>query len=142
MAWVRLKKERQMSSNSCLEVCNGNNENLLWEEWQVRTINLVEPPEQILGSAVDVVSARVVWKVVGERRTTELLLEKIDLVQEQDYAGPHEPPRVDNGIEEHQALHHSVLDKAIEAKSHVSTPDQNRNSSRLQCSKVLGRCLT
>jgi hypothetical protein len=104
-----------MSFDSCSKSAQWSSENVLWEEWQVRTINLVKPPEKILGSAVDVVSARVVWKVVGEWRATELLLEKIDLVQEEDYASPHEPPRVDNGIEEYQALHHSVLDKAIEA---------------------------
>ena len=40
---------------------------LLRVEVQVCAVDLVESPEQVLCSAVDVVSARIVWKVVCER---------------------------------------------------------------------------
>ncbi len=55
-------------------------------------VDLVEPPEKVLGGSIDVVAAGVVGEVVAERRFEQLLLEEIDLVEEEDDAGPHEPP--------------------------------------------------
>ena len=73
------------------------------------SVDLVEPPEKILCSPVDIVSARVIWEVADEWGSSELLLEKIDLVQEKNDARPHEPSRIDHRVEEHQTLHHPVL---------------------------------
>lgn len=39
----------------------------LWIEVQMRPIHLVEPPEQVLGRLVDIVSAGVVWEVIAQR---------------------------------------------------------------------------
>jgi hypothetical protein len=77
---------------------------------EISAIDLIEAPEQILGRAVDVVAAGVVGKVVVERGARELELEEIDLVEEEDDAGAHEPARVDDRVEQHQAFHHPVLD--------------------------------
>ena len=43
-------------------------------------IHLVEPPEQIFCSAVDVVAARIVGEVVAEWTSCEFGFEEIDLV--------------------------------------------------------------
>ena len=72
-------------------------------------IDLVESPEQILCRTVDVVTARVVRKVIAERRPRKFRLEQIDLIEEKNDARPHEPAAVDDRVEEHQALHHAVL---------------------------------
>lgn len=72
-------------------------------------IDLVKPPEQILGRPIHVITARIVGEVVAQRRTRKLLAEQIDFVQEQDNTGALEPPRVDDRIEENQAFHHSIL---------------------------------
>jgi hypothetical protein len=55
------------------------------------SVDLVETPQQVLGSAIDVVPARVVWEIVAQWRTTKLFLKKVDLVEEQDDAGTHKP---------------------------------------------------
>lgn len=73
-------------------------------------VDLVESPKQILGCAVYIIAARVIWKVVAERRSRELRLEQIDLVQEEDDAGPHEPPAIYYRVEQHQAFHHAILE--------------------------------
>lgn len=59
-------------------------------------VDLVEPPQEILGGLVDVATARVVGEVVAEGRPGQLMLEDVDLVQEENDARPHEPSRVDN----------------------------------------------
>lgn len=82
---------------------------LLWIEVEMCSVDLVEPPEKVLRRPVDVVSTRVVGEVVDQGRSAELLLEQIDLVEEEDDARPHEPPRVDHRVEEDETLHHSVL---------------------------------
>ena len=56
------------------------------------TVDLVEAPQKIFGSSINVVAARVVWEVLPQRRSSKLDLEKIDFVEEQDDARPHEPP--------------------------------------------------
>lgn len=66
----------------------------------MRTVDLIKSPEQILRCSIDVVTARVVWEVVAERRFGELRAEEVDFVQEQDDRCPHEPPRVHDGVEE------------------------------------------
>jgi hypothetical protein len=70
-------------------------------EVQVGPINLVESPQEIFGRPVDIVSAGIVGKVVGKWAPGQLHLEQIDLVQEEDYTGPHKPTAVDNRIEQH-----------------------------------------
>ena len=72
-------------------------------------VHLVEPPEQVFGRPVHIVTTRVVGKVIAQGRTAELLPEQIYLVEKQDDARPHEPPGIDDRVEEHQALHHSIL---------------------------------
>jgi hypothetical protein len=57
----------------------------------MRTIDLVEAPEQVLRRAVDVVAARVVGEVITQWGAAELLPEEIDFVEEEDYACSHEP---------------------------------------------------
>ena len=76
---------------------------------EVGPVDLVEPPEEVLRCPVDIVSARIVREVVAERRSTQLLPEKIDLVQEEDDTGPREPSRVYHRVEKNQTLHHAVL---------------------------------
>jgi len=78
----------------------------------VRPIDLVEPPQQILCRAIDVVAARVVRKIVDQGRLAQFLAEEIDLVQEQDDACPHEPARVDDRVEQDETLHHAVLKRS------------------------------
>ena len=83
--------------------------NSLGKEGKMSAIDLVKTPEQVFGRAVDVVAAGVVGKVVSERGSTEFLFEEIDLVEEEDDAGPHEPARVDHRIEQDQGFHHPIL---------------------------------
>jgi len=66
----------------------------------MRPVHLVESPKQVFGGFLNIVAARIVGEVVAQWRATKLLLEDIDLVQEQDDTSPHEPPRVDDRIEE------------------------------------------
>lgn len=72
-------------------------------------INLVESPEDIFGRSLSVVTTGVVREVVHQWGAANLLLEKIDFVEEKDDTGPEEPSRIDDGIEKYKALHHSVL---------------------------------
>lgn len=74
-------------------------------------IHLIEPPQEILRSTINVVAARIIREVVAQWRSGQLLFEKVDLVEEEDNACPHKPPRVDHRVKENQALHHSVLEK-------------------------------
>lgn len=64
---------------------------LLRVEIEIRSVDLVESPQQVFRSSVHVVAARVVWKIIAERGSCELDLEQIHLVKEQDDAGPHKP---------------------------------------------------
>lgn len=82
---------------------------LLRIEIEVSTIDLVEAPQQILGSSICVIASRVVGEVFRERRLAQLLPKKIDLVEEQNDTRPHEPSRVDHRVEKHQTFHHTVL---------------------------------
>ena len=61
----------------------------------MRAVDLIEPPQQVLGRLVDVVAARVVGKVVGQWRSSEFLLKNIDLVEEENDTRAHKPPRID-----------------------------------------------
>jgi hypothetical protein len=56
----------------------------------------------------------VLWEVVDERDLWQLLLKDINLVQEQDDRCPQEPARVDNRLEQHQRLLHTVLAVLLE----------------------------
>lgn len=84
-------------------------------------VDLVEPPQKIFGSAIDVVAAQIIGEVIAQRRPREFLAEQIDLVQEEDDTGPHKPPGINDRIEQHQTLHHSVLQKHISIR--VSSRD-------------------
>jgi hypothetical protein len=83
----------------------------------VRPVDLVESPEQVLCSAIDVVTAGVIGEVVAQWGSRKLRLEEIDFVEEQDDAGPHKPAAVDHRIEEYQALHHAILDSRVSRRS-------------------------
>jgi hypothetical protein len=45
-------------------------------------VDLIEPPQQVLCCSVDIVAPGVIWEVIAERRSTELLSEEIDFIQE------------------------------------------------------------
>lgn len=75
----------------------------------MRSIDLIESPQQIFRGPVDIIASRVIREVIAQGRPSEFLFEEIDFVQEEDDAGSHEPPGVDDGIEKHQALHHPIL---------------------------------
>lgn len=47
----------------------------------MRSVYLVESPEKILGRLVDIIGARVIREVVGQRRVDQFFLENINLVQ-------------------------------------------------------------
>lgn len=61
-----------------------------------------------------VVTALVVGEVVLHWADGQLLLESIDLVQEQDYGGLDEPPRVANGVKQGQCFLHTVHSLVLE----------------------------
>ena len=79
-------------------------------------IDLIEPPEKVFRRAIDIRAARVVGEIVAEWALLELRLEQIDLIQEEDDTRPHEPPRVDDRVKQHQALHHPILHKLCVSK--------------------------
>ena len=60
------------------------------------SVDLIEPPEQILGGSVDVISTRIIGEIVAQGRSSKLLPEQINLVQEQNDTCPHEPPGIDD----------------------------------------------
>ena len=64
-------------------------------------INLIESPQQILRRSVNIISSRVIREVVAQRRAAKLLLEKIDLVEEEDDTGAHEPSRIDDRVKQY-----------------------------------------
>lgn len=74
--------------------------NLLWIKIQVGPVDLVKPPEQVLGRLPDIVPPGVVREVVAQWRPSELLPEDVDFVEEEDDTGSHEPPRVDDRVKE------------------------------------------
>lgn len=67
----------------------------------MRPIDLIESPQQILRRSVNIISSRVIREVVSQRRAAKLLLKKIDLVEEEDDTGAHEPSRIDDRIEQY-----------------------------------------
>ena len=83
---------------------------LLRVEIKMCSVHLIEPPQEIFGRPVNIITTGVVREVVPERRPAELSLEEIHLVQEEDDACPHEPSRIDNRIEKHQTFHHAILE--------------------------------
>ncbi|KAI3493002.1 hypothetical protein L1887_42377 [Cichorium endivia] len=74
-----------------------------------RAVRLREAPENVLGRLVDVRSATVFGKVLGERLLGDLLLENVNLVEKEDDRGAQEPSAVDHRLKEHQRLGHAVL---------------------------------
>lgn len=73
------------------------------------SVDLVESPEEIFGGPVDIVASGIVREIVAQRRPAEFLAEQIDLVEEQNDTRAHEPSRIDDRVEKHQTLHHTVL---------------------------------
>lgn len=98
---------------------------LLRIEVEICTVDLIESPEQVFGRSIHIIATRVVGEVVAERRSCELELEEIDLVQEQNDTGPHEPPRIDHRVKQDQTFHHSILQSQISSYP-GSLDDQSR----------------
>lgn len=65
--------------------------------------------EVLRGSVRIVVVALVLWEVGGDGGDGKLLVEKVDLVQEQNNGFVLEPFSVDKGFEKHHGLVHLVL---------------------------------
>jgi len=105
VAWVRLQIMSVQRSNDPWAMTV-----LLRVEIKMCSVHLVEPPQEIFGRSVDIVTSGIVWKVIPKRRPTELLLEQIDLVQEEDDACPHKPSRIDHRVEKHETFHHAILE--------------------------------
>ncbi len=61
-------------------------------------VDLIEPPEEVFCSPVDIVPAGLIWEIVSKRGTSKLLLEQIHFVKEENDTGPHEPAGVDDGV--------------------------------------------
>ena len=68
-----------------------------------------ETVEEVVARGVVAVAADVVREVVAERGVRELRGEQVDLVEEEDDRGPHEPARVADGVEERERFLHPVL---------------------------------
>jgi len=67
----------------------------------VGPVDLVEPPQEVLGGTVDIVTARVIGEVVRQRTSRELDFEQIHLVEEQDYTRSDEPTTVHHRVKQH-----------------------------------------
>lgn len=77
---------------------------------------------------MEIVRTFVVREVVLHRAHGKLLLEPIDLVQEQNYAGLDEPPGIANAVEKSESLLHTVDSLIFEQKLIVFRDgDQEQN---------------
>ena len=85
----------------------------------MRTIDLIKSPKQILCCSIDIIASRVIGEVIPQGRPTEFRFEKIDLVEEEDNAGSHEPSRIDDRIKQHKTFHHSILQPLSVLGRHV-----------------------
>lgn len=65
-------------------VITSKGEHVLRIQIQMRSINLIESPQEILCRAVDVVASRIVRKVLLQRRLRQLRSEEVDFVEEKD----------------------------------------------------------
>lgn len=72
---------------------------LLRIQVQMCSVDLIEAPEQVLCSLVDIISTRIIGEIVAQGRSGQLLLENIDLIEEQNDTGSHKPARVDYRVE-------------------------------------------
>ena len=72
-------------------------------------INLVEPPQQIFGGAIDIVAAAIIGEISPQWTSFQFAFEQVDLVQKKDYGCAHEPATVDYAVEKHQGFHHAIL---------------------------------
>lgn len=86
---------------------------------KMRSVDLVEPPQQIFRCPIHIVAARIVREIIPQGWTTKLLFEQVDLIEEQYYACPHKPSRVYNWVKQDQTFHHPILQVFI---SHVPYP--------------------
>ena len=98
-------------------------------------IDEVESPEKVFSGSICVVPARVVRKVLAERRSLELLHKQIDLVQEEDDTRSHEPAGVDDGVKEHKGFDHSVLQEVLLAATRLPG---DQDETVLDCSPRAG----
>lgn len=64
VACVKLQSHKLDYVTDCLPHGTGI---LLWIEIEVCSIDLVKPPEQVLGRAIHVITARIVREVVAQR---------------------------------------------------------------------------
>lgn len=99
VACVKLRRRQSISRQSSDVEDLVSFRYLLRVQVQMRAIHLVESPQQILGCFVDVIPARIIGKVVGQRGSHQLLFENVHLVEKQYDACSHEPARVDDRIE-------------------------------------------
>ena len=82
---------------------------LLRIQIQMRPVDLIKSPQQILRGAIDVIATTVVGEITSQWTSFELPFEQIDLIQEQDYGCAHEPAAVDYAVEKYQGFHHAIL---------------------------------
>lgn len=76
---------------------------------QVSAVELIEPPENVLGRSVEVASTRAIREVIGQRYALQFFLKTPNIAKQEDDGGAIKPVRVDDRIEEEKALHHFVL---------------------------------
>lgn len=75
----------------------------------MRSVDLVEPPQKIFGSPVDIIAPWIIGEIIAQGRSTEFLFEQINFIEKEDDTSSHKPARVDHRVEQHEAFHHSVL---------------------------------
>jgi hypothetical protein len=73
-----------------------NEDDLLRIEIEVSPINLVESPEKIFCSTVNIIAARIIREVIAQRGSAKLRFKQVDFVQEENDTRSHEPTGVDN----------------------------------------------
>ena len=88
---------------------------------QVCSVELLEPPEDILHRLVDIGASDIVREVLLHRRVRKLLDKDVDLVQTEDDCRSAEPHGVHDGLEEVQRLLEPVLCRRLEQRLVVLT---------------------
>lgn len=90
----------------------------------------LEAVGKVLAASLDIAGrAGVVGEVVTDGGVLDLLLEEVDLVEEQDDGGPHEPARVADRVEECQGLLHPV-DALVLVQRLVVLGDRDEEENR------------
>lgn len=113
VAWVRLESCQSLGFGMYRVYRGRGQERLLRIQVEVRPIDLVETPQQIFRRAIDIVAARIIRKIISQRRPAQFLFEQVNFVEKEDNAGAHEPARIHNRVEQDKTFHHSVLHAII-----------------------------